>query len=216
MLRLFATLLLLALPVVARAQADGPRLRPSGPVFHLRLAGDIECAQDVRGVRAVLEEAAAAQAPLIIIEVGGNNLRVDLVGEVCGLVHESRVPVGVYLGGGEDKVVGPGQLCVGMMAARCAIAPGTAVRGMIGAPGLAALMPEKTDTAVVADELYERVGKAASARGLPEGLLAGVVSPTRPVWAVFGGEGAKIVVEKPAGDVLPVVVEDGRGLVLAD
>jgi hypothetical protein len=210
MLRFPALHVLVLLPTVALAQPKSDA--PAGPVFHLRVSGDIECGQDVRNIRAVLDEAAGASSPLIIIEFGGNNLRLDLVRELGTVVRASKVPVSVYLSDPDDKMVGPGQLCVGLLAGSCAAAPGTAFSGVISAPGLAPLAPDKTDWSVVSGELLEGIQKAKGAR-LPEGLGAAIVSPTRAAWAVFGGDGASVVMERPgAVDAAPILI-DVRGTV---
>jgi hypothetical protein len=184
--------------------------------MHLRVSGDLECAQDVRAIAATFDEAAQAGSPLIVMELSGHESRLDLVWQLGRAVRESAVPVAVYLSDDAGKQVGAGQLCIGVLASACAIAPGVTVRGTAGSTTLAPLAPDNTAWSALNSELYEWTLKAATTRGVPEESAAAVVSPTVPLWALFEDGRARIVSKAPiaGADAVAIVEGDPARLVM--
>lgn len=181
----------------------------AGPVMHVRIGGDLDAAHDLPVMKALLTEASANKSPLVILEFSGNASRPDLVHDLASQIRKSAVPVRIYLSDGVDHAVGPGQLCLGLMAQTCAAAPGTTIRGNPTDPALAALAPEQTGWSGINAELYEWTGK--SRPSLAEGLTAPLISPSRPLWIAFDGPQARPLSEAPAQgvDAAPFVVESG-------
>ena len=181
--------------------------KPAGPVIHLSVSGDIECSQDIRAICAVLDEARATRASLVVIAFSGNNSRLDLVWELGKSIRESSIPVGVFLADPEDKQVGPGQLCLGLYATFSAIAPGTTIRGLANSPNLAPLAPDQTSWAAIGAELSEWIQHPRSGRQFPEDLSGAIVAPTGPLWAVFSADAPHLSTQKPGEDTATVITD---------
>jgi hypothetical protein len=200
-----------AISDVAMAQAP-PSPAVTGPVFHIRAVGNLECARDESNIRSFIEEACNAKSPLVVLDLSGNGSRLDLVWKLGKAIRTSTVPVVVYLADPDDKVVGPGQFCLGLLAGSCALGPGTSIRGLTNTPGLTSLAPERTEWSALGSELYEWLQKRHPTPPVPDGLLAAVVSPTRPLWIDLSGTDPRVTPERPGKDqsLAPLVV-DVRG-----
>jgi hypothetical protein len=177
---------------------------------HLRVSGDLEALKDSQAIKAALAEATTQHAALIVIELSGNKARLDLVRDVGDAIRKSPTPTAVFLSDSQDKLVGPGQLCLALLAGSSAIDPATAVRGNPGETSLASLAPDNTAWSAITAELYEWMQRAHPS--LPDPLAPGLVSPTRPLWMTIDSGKPAIVAEKPrAGVAAETVVADVRG-----
>ena len=198
----FSTLLWSGL---AAAQPAGTS---AGPVVHLRVSGDLEAAKDAAAIKSALGESCKQHSPLIVLELSGNRARLDLVRDVGDAIRKSPTPIAVFLADPQDKLVGPGQLCLALLAGSCAVEPTTAVRGIPGETPLASLAPEDTAWSAITAELYEWMQRAHPT--LPEGLAPGLVSPTRALWMKIDAGKPVLVTERAGAEASPVIT-DVRG-----
>ncbi len=209
---IFILLIAAALPHPAPAQPTNPPARP-GSVFHIRITGDIECMAPVREFRGLLRDAQRDRAALVIIEIGGNESRLDLICEMARGLREMQLPTIVFLNDA-DHTVGPGALCLGQVARECIIAPDMTVCGRVGGIAQNALAPDDTRWSTLSDELTTWCQAGCTIRRIPDALPTAMVAGARPAWAVFDRSAYTIAYDEPeAADTVPIVAQhDGTYL----
>jgi hypothetical protein len=199
---------------LATAQEGAPR--GPGAVHRIVMRGDLECARDVRQARDALDAACKERAALVVLELGGNAARLDLLLELGSAVLDAPAPVVVLLNDPDDRRVGPAQLCPGLLAPRCYITPDTLVRGSIAGP-LADLAPESTPWAQVCEQLRDELARALARRETDQAFAGILVSPTAQAWVLLEPQ-VTVLNEPPASRAIQAVSlpEDGPPLFSMD
>lgn len=213
-----------AQPVPAAAS---PPVR-QGSVLHVRITGDLECLGASKQLQTILREAQRERAALIVLELSGNQSRMDVVWDMAKMIRSTPVPLSVYLDDA-DHQVGAGALALGMIAGECILAPGVKITGRVSGSALLGLAPDDTRWASISEELVkwaiDGLGRARALTPNPalppaEGLPGAVVMAERcswvlPVRATAAPAGSAttsdwrlVFDEPPAGEGLPIVAAD--------
>lgn len=166
----------------------GPDQIPTGRVCHVRVTGDLETRKLATDVTAELSRANQDKAGLIVLELESERAREDLVWEVGRAVHESPVPVAVFLHNGPGGRVGPGALEIGIMANSCFVGPRTVVR-MSAADDVKWTAPADVNWERTVRELSGAVWAGLSQRGADPSLAEVLVSPEKSRWCGAGESG---------------------------
>lgn len=214
-MRLMATAVVMVLSAVAlSAPAVAQQRARPGSVVHITVSGNLETMQAARELKSALMDAQRDRCALVVLELSGDESRIDVVHEMARCVRECETPVVAYLQD-SDGVVGAGALALGLVADECVLGPRVMVAGRAAGIAQAGLSPEGANVAAALEDLAQWVQPQARERGVPESLDTAVLSPSRPVWAVMNGSAAAVAWERPAdGEVIPVVIEkDGNHLV---
>jgi len=210
-----ALLLALILTVAPQAAFAQPH-RPSKPgsVLHVTISGDLETMQAAKELRTLLLDAQRDRCSLVVLELGADESRLDVVHAMAQAIHETRTPVVAYLNDA-DRVVGAGALALGVVAEDCVLAPGVTVKGRAAGVAQAALAPDDANFGSDLEDLSRWMGVRAKERGLAESLDTALLSPSQSLWALVNGKDVAVVSERPGdGDVIPVVIQkDGQYLV---
>jgi hypothetical protein len=214
------TLILACVAVLMAAVPALGQARP-GAVMRVVVSGDLEVMHAAEELRQALSDAYRERHALVVVELTGNESRLDVVAQMARYVKGSQVPVVVYLDD-RDGEVGAGALVVGLAAEECVVSPRMVVKGRCAGIRQADLVPEKTSATAVMEELAAAVRGHAAERGWNEGVLAGLISPSGVLWCEFEKDAYTVVGERPEGESLPLVVErdgvhraeiDAKGLV---
>ena len=212
--------LLMACVVAFMAASAWAQARP-GAVMRVVISGDLEVMHAADELRQALSEAYRERHALVVVELSGNESRVDVVAQMARYVKGSQVPVVVYLDD-RDGEVGAGALVVGLAAEECVVSPRVVVKGRCAGIRQADLVPEKTSATAVMEELAAAVRGRAEERGWNEGVLAGLISPSGVLWCAFEKDAYTVVGERPEGESVQLVLErdgvhlaeiDAKGLV---
>jgi hypothetical protein len=208
---LLAVILSLA-PPSALAQASKPL--KAGSVVHVTVSGDLETMQAAKELRSLLLDAQRDRCALVVLELGGDESRLDVVHEMARAIHETRTPVVAYLQD-PDGVVGAGALALGLVGQDCILGPQVTIKGRAAGVQQAPLAPDDANFETDLEDLARWMGLRARDRGLPESFETAVLSPSRTLWALVNGREATAAWERPRdGEVIPVVIEqDGHHLV---
>jgi len=179
------------------APGEPPTPRRSGPIFHLHVAGPIDCAKVVADIQASLDEAKALDAPLVVLELSGNDSRLDLIWRMAIALRESTLPMCGYIADPRDRQVGPGQLTLALLTNACFIAPGTTIRSTPGVT-LTDLAPGDTPWDAITTETQDWLARRLRARGVPAHAEQVITSPTSPSWMTYSTGSPTIITEPPA------------------
>jgi hypothetical protein len=191
----------------------------TGAVMRVVITGNLEVMRAAEELRQALAEAHRQRCALVVVELGGDESRLDVVGQMVRHVKGSQVPVVAYLND-RDGVVGAGALVVGLAAEECVVSPRMKVRGRCA--GQADLVPDEASAGVVMADIGMVLRPHAAERGWNEEVLAGLLSPSGVMWCAFEGDSYSVVREEPEGEKLALVVErdgvhgaelDAKGLV---
>lgn len=187
----------LALTSLAAAQpTDKPAPAPRGKVWHITLRGDLDCRALADEAERALQAANDAGAGLILLELDGDRARDDLVRDLGRALLASDAPVCVWLNDPRGRRVGRGQLLLGLLADRCAIAPRTAIIHESDGD-LADLAPEGTDREQVRRELSGAIYTQLRERTGDPDPAAALVSLDSPLWIVRDGPTARLTPAAP-------------------
>ncbi|MFM9997108.1 MAG: hypothetical protein ACKVU4_15070 [Phycisphaerales bacterium] len=197
-------------PETAPSQPPPVRPAPVHKVWHLKVSGDLDSDELVRGFAAELARAADANAGMILIELDGNRSRPDVVRAMARLVAESPVRVAAYLSDPRDKTVGVGQAIVGLLGSSCLIAPETRLRTLPG-DDLRSLAPEDTEWEPIEQDLADALRTAIEPRGADAQIAELLVRPTIRAWFVRSPEPAHIE-NTPTPGATQFVFMGARGL----
>ncbi|GJQ30556.1 MAG: hypothetical protein HBSAPP03_24400 [Phycisphaerae bacterium] len=129
---------------------------PPVPAMRLVLAEDLDCEAAVAEFEAALREARAQRVGLLVVELGGNESRLDLVNRMGAVLRDVELPTVAWLDGGEDQRVGPGQAALALFAQRVLVRDRLVIAGSArNESELLVESPPPWD--VIVDELHDRL-----------------------------------------------------------
>lgn len=176
---------------------------------HVRLPGDLDHSDLVKQVGAALEGARAAGLG-VVLDVGGNKSRTDVLSALCVTLRDSPVYTVVFLVDNADKRVGAGQLVLALFADKCAIDTDTKVDGYASDIAFRELASDEPDWNVIETELKARLAveleDVAVSRTVAEKIASGLISPESDFAIAKSAEGCRVVSPQAKG-ALPLVSE---------
>lgn len=160
-----------------------------GPVVHVIVVDDLDCAAYAREVRGVLEGTTGAS--LVVLEVRSDRSRTDLSWEVAQGVLACASPVAVFLG---DGMVHAEMLGVGIVGTTCHVRTGARLASSGSLRGMA---PEGTDWESVEREFSGVVWVRLRERGVDQRLAGALTGVGEACWLVREGGAARVEWERP-------------------
>jgi uncharacterized membrane protein len=190
---------------VPPAESPAESAASGAKVLHLKLRGDLDCMAVAGALEKSLAKAREDSTDVIVLEVGGNCWRGDVLAEVLRSVAGAsagggggdggeRPRVVVWLNDPADGRVGTGQAAIGAVAAKCYLAPKTEIV-FEGTDDLRALAPAGTVWEEVESAVQGPVWGGLRERGRETLLAALLPWPRGPMWAVLDrppGAGARL------------------------
>lgn len=126
-------------PGLARAEPErpagpapagpAPRIGRPGPAVHIRVRGDLDSMSCVAAITARLDQARDAGASILILELGADRARPDVLLALAAAVREAEIPAIAYLTDDRDRrVTTPALAAALLIGDRVAIHPRTTLR----------------------------------------------------------------------------------------
>ena len=174
---------------------------------HVRLPGDLDHSDLVKQVGAALEGARAAGLG-VVLDVGGNKSRTDVLSALCVTLRDSPVYTVVFLVDNADKKVGAGQLVLGLFADACSLDWDTRVFGKGAEDAFRDLAADEPDWGVVEAELKERLTvqleDVAASRTVAEEIAGCLLTPVNAFAIAKAGDRCTVVAGDAQGALMLV------------
>lgn len=182
----------------------GTAIAQGGRAWRVRCAGDLDAMAIVGRLDAVLEDAERRHAQAVLLELGGNRWRTDVVWAMARVVQQRRIRVIALLGDDEDGVVGAGQLMLATLCDSSWIDPGTRIESD-QSDDLADWAPADTDFERVHRELAGSIWLRLREREGPVMLARALVSREESVWLADADE--TVTFEEPPPEQATALIE---------
>lgn len=206
---------LTAVVAIAASQgaAQSAALRP-GPVVRIDLREDLDTMLAAEQLESLLNEAASLRASLVVLELKGNEARLDVVHRMAGAIRSNPLPVAAWIHGGDDARVGIGQLTLSLFADRCVVDDRVEVTGAARGE-IDSLAPEKTSWDTIAIELADWSSPRLGRRSVTSELDRVLTASFDGLWLVKDGTnpGLRVGPDAPSGGVSLMVSRDGAKVV---
>lgn len=181
------------------ALADPPR-----PTFHVRVEGDLDSSRLATEFADTLAGAGSLEA--IVLEVGANAWRADVLWRMVDAVRASGAPLIVFLHDPHDHRVGMGALTLALLADASVLGPGTSLR-VEESDDASPLTPAGTDAERITRELGGMLWVALRRRGMDPSLSDSLLRGRSSLWIVPDSSGLPRLASEPATPDSPRVIE---------
>lgn len=187
--------------------ADRPS-RPDANPRHaiLRIRGDLDAQRTADNFVRAIEDLAERNPRLILVELGGNRTRPDLLFSCARALRDCPVPTAAWLADPADRTAAPGMLGLALAADQAGLHPTTAI---VRTPGddLTGLDPEVEDWAVIRLDLRALARDLAETGPLDRLVYESALAPRSSLWITRDPSGvAALTDEEPPAQTVPPLV----------
>jgi hypothetical protein len=191
---------LLACIALPGATAPQPEAKPAPTprrVHHIKVRGDADNSRLASDVARELQDTSAEGAELVILELGANSWRADVLLTIADAITASPAPVRLLFSDPKDRRVGSGVAVLGLVAPACYLDPDTTIASS-PADDRRELAPKGADLDAARQRLIDLARPARQSRGADARLAEFLLAPTSAMWAVEATPGAPMLLSPSA------------------
>lgn len=190
-----ATLAAVGSALAASAPDSPPNPVPAAhpaPAVRIVVDHDIDCLAAAFEIEQAIDDAIALRASTVILDLGGNTARLDLVSRLGPRLRDAGLPTVAWIDGGDDLKVGPGQLALALFADRLVVRDRVTVGGAIRGSH-DDLADKETPWEILAGELRDRLAARLALREQPEALADPLVGRRADVYVSIESTPARFI-----------------------